>query len=1345
MKYLVQNGGMELVNKKDKKGKTVLHFACNRDNPNLQVVTYLVQTGGEELINKQDIDGYTALHTLMSRKPSFETINQLFNAGAMEFIKDKYGDLFKKCTDYRHRLLNDEYAIALKEGGRCPIRRGRVTFLGRGRAGKTSTLRAMRGEPFDGACKSTVGINVSDANVREIGMEITVNAVSEEAGASVWKKVDKDDQEKKRSVTTSVLKGIALTEEEIKRPPMISNQGNDADATNEEPRKDISPISILPPVVPSASSSTLKTDAIKPGTAASKSTEEEVATSDEYNVDDGDGNSLRITVWDYGGQDVFRSIQHLYMPRHGCYVLVFDLTHLLDETEKRAALDNLHFWIKSIEMHAVSKNDGSDSAPIVFVGTHYDDFKESPESAAKLTQIDKILVHEFGAYKSLQKSETELIKGREFLYNKDQKLCFWPVDNTVDNTISDDGNIQELRTILVRAIVEDPLKYLDELIPISWLDVIDELARLSKDGVPLLRLYSDDKDTASSVLGLLREKKAFDDIGTNHEDGDEIASQKQKKRAIAFLQFCHRIGVLVYFDAIPGLQDFCILDPQWLLDTITYVVRDFQLHRFRRDHNAMELNDGKDWESLLRNGILEAQLLRKLWLGEDDQSFGFLCKLMIKIGLFGYFTNTNENEQDQNSIRFLVPSIISSPFPLEGFSISFQSKVKEHLGEGSILIDSIIEFPDFLPTGFYDQVVARLVTDWSEGYGQKNPQLFPLGSLLYMCSDPFALVLKVKTCSIDVITTADTRSQILPHIKNTMNSINREIYRGRLQFNCPESAEAKDTYRNTKALIAIGSLFAIGTLDLYDKDNKARVQDSKGNDTLRKSFIRFDMEEGRASEISSLLLAINPDLEPDRLKWDFDVCQNTENFINEVLVDEFGIRKEIYQSGIVDVLEKCPKPLNSQKYLIGYFDEVNVNHASEEKNSIEKALAHGNLTGTFVDGLNDIFPEAVGTDEFKVLHLSMHGDESLNLANRIALNRDDVKGAARGSIECVFINACSCSAIATVLSDSSYGVRWVISWETDVNDEAAKNFAESFYHYLGNDTALTKDFEKAYNFALTELKKRGWITICPKDGPLLLSHQQTQQNTKLKAAGIPHLFASKTLNVGNLLSVEINSHARMKLKNGYSEVEIALHSLKQGSTDVASFTNFVISDVKDGVPLLTTFDETPVKIDPGIAKGTKVSLSKKLENGIMFKIDAMAVTHEGKAGTDAETKKVDRGDFKFNVELEFPEMKNALVETGAFVDLGIEIKTKNRIVAIANNLYVLGEGTLLHVPSQYYAFDEKSNNMQLQTMVEGYPKLIAEDDGKQIFTLRFSKSCRIFYDPTWRDTNHETTFGEFSP
>lgn len=111
----------------------------------------------------------------------FEIIDHLHST--FLFAETKYCAEFDQIVTIREKLLAKEMvdAIGDKEDGE-PIRRGRITILGQGRAGKTSTVKNLRQEPFEGALRSTPGVDVSDANVNSIGAEISNSQFVETAG-----------------------------------------------------------------------------------------------------------------------------------------------------------------------------------------------------------------------------------------------------------------------------------------------------------------------------------------------------------------------------------------------------------------------------------------------------------------------------------------------------------------------------------------------------------------------------------------------------------------------------------------------------------------------------------------------------------------------------------------------------------------------------------------------------------------------------------------------------------------------------------------------------------------------------------------------------------------------------------------------------------------------------------------------------------------------------------------------------------------------------------------------------------------------------------------------------------
>jgi len=135
------------------------------------------------------------------------------------------------------------------------------------------------------------------------------------------------------------------------------------------------------------------------------------------------------------------------------------------------------------------------------------------------------------------------------------------------------------------------------------------------------------------------------------------------------------------------------------------------------------------------------------------------------------------------------------------------------------------------------------------------------------------------------------------------------------------------------------------------------------------------------------------------------------------------------------------------------------------------------------------------------------------------------------------------------------------------------------------------------------------------------------------------------------------------------------------------------------------------------------------------KLDVMTYIfrNNGTVGTDTERWKVIFGDIKFNLFLSSWQWcgdqvncgngKN--VETGAFIDVGIEIKSKSdpKKQTGKNESFALGDGIDLQLSNRVMIDGVWAN------MPAGYP-LLEEKDGKSLFTFRFPKfTTNATYDP----------------
>ena len=905
-----------------------------------------------------------------------------------------------------------------------------------------------------------------------------------------------------------------------------------------------------------------------------------------------------------GGQKVFQVIQHIYMPRLGVYTLVFRISHLLGTRQERQdALHYIGFWLRSINTHAAAEqhssgHEGSEMtreqrcAPLVLVGTHLDKIKgEADGGASKLRKANDILVKEFAGkgIECFQANKGEIMLGREHLYNQEQDLCFFPVDNSDPR----DPNVAKLRGEIVGAMKNDALDYLNDPIPIVWLDVCDRLACVGADE-PLLTVSSpaaaaaeDSLDTTTSVITLMREAGALEGCQGNR--------QAERERARAMLQFMHKLGVVLYFDDVPGMENKVVLGPQWIIDNITYVIRDFQLHHFRRDENAMKLRDGKDWKDLLTRGIVSGPLLERLWVGKRE-NHAFLKRLMCKLGVFarlapaparGETLATSETaaaatykelksgdsasslkvkDEAAQAERFLCPCTITS---VETQTAPEAPDTSAYLGAG-VMKRQLFKFGYFLPNGFFDRVVTKLVDERSSA--SRCPHLWVNGAILYLESDEntesvLALVVDKSVCTIEARVRA-TNAAAFEHVEEVVREIRRVVYADRLTLeldDLPDDKNSAMTQDEAKLPDVLDSDPSLSEQsgeketkegDAHGMDAGGRGQNDVGGDESddddddddarkerRAGLVHFFQSAGcknNAEEYADAVLQDDDEHDVESLQillgceaLDSDpfkcakISKEDKEEFREQLAD-FGITQKSHQTKIIRRLEATPPPRELRPYLC--FGEEDADHVRKERKKVEKELEIAKLETTWFEmrEVSDV-QCALMDHNNQILHLAMRGSLGFSesaggasgtltavgpdmVADVIALGCKREDGKERGSIECVVLNSCRSEEIGTLLKERQ--VPFVVCWKTDANPDAARTFAVSFYRALASGKDK-RNYKAAFAHAKHVLKLRQWVVDEEAGGDpsdeeskkRLLAKQKSDENHKLKAAGVPLMIA----------------------------------------------------------------------------------------------------------------------------------------------------------------------------------------------------------------------------------------------
>lgn len=272
-------------------------------------------------------------------------------------------------------------------------------------------------------------------------------------------------------------------------------------------------------------------------------------------TEDEEETRVQLTIWDYGGQRVFYALHHLFLTEFGAYLLVFDMREVL--TKEDVAVEYLQFWLKSIALHAPQ-------SPIVLVGTYADEVHTRSE---------------YGRINEVLEDRVNIVDehNNQVVPNENNGLAFFPVDNRNNKGLRE---VQD--AVLVALTGKDFMTY---PVPLSWISCLERLLRSESRSADYMRL------SEVEVIA--------NDCGVQPQD------------VTLMLSFFHETGSLFYFHRCSDLRDIVILNPQWLVDALTCLIYDNEVHTTSVWEVRRSLRPD---EKLFRTrGVLSPRLRKAKW------------------------------------------------------------------------------------------------------------------------------------------------------------------------------------------------------------------------------------------------------------------------------------------------------------------------------------------------------------------------------------------------------------------------------------------------------------------------------------------------------------------------------------------------------------------------------------------------------------------------------------------------------------------------------------------------------------------------------------------------------------
>ncbi len=249
--------------------------------------------------------------------------------------------------------------------------------------------------------------------------------------------------------------------------------------------------------------------------------------------------ALRLSLWDFAGQDVFYSLHHLYLTRYCVYLVMFNMEWLSSsagDDVKKECLGFLRFWLNSILVHAVDPADQS-IAPIFLIRTHKDIVCD-PREHGLISKLMYDTFHSNPAWRNVvffKEGETET--GRSI-------LCFYPVDNKL--------GVKDTVICKVQQMIQDCVsseEYVKKLIPFEWMHVMDSLQAQGRKSVSL-----------GEVVRLAK------------TCGLPTTELPLEREVLLMLKFYNEMGVVMHHQE-PALRELVVLDPaEFLIVPATKVI-----------------------------------------------------------------------------------------------------------------------------------------------------------------------------------------------------------------------------------------------------------------------------------------------------------------------------------------------------------------------------------------------------------------------------------------------------------------------------------------------------------------------------------------------------------------------------------------------------------------------------------------------------------------------------------------------------------------------------------------------------------------------------------------------------
>jgi len=289
--------------------------------------------------------------------------------------------------------------------------------------------------------------------------------------------------------------------------------------------------------------------------------------------------------------------------------------------------------------------------------------------------------------------------------SKDGSVLF-PVDNTTAG-----GENEDPIAGVIRNKIEEIVEHKDIYeLPITWMLLELEIRQYCKKNKKLYVSFNECISLAAHCC--------------------LMSNPEEVKNA---LMYHHLLGVLLFFDEIPGLQDYVIIDHQWWFDKLSSIIS----FTFEEDVHCRN-----EVLKLKYKGILSNEILQKvMWKDDIKKEYFLLLLAHLKI-IAPFYT-----ENDHNNEYFI-------PYILPACTAQQQDEILQRYGalQGESLL---VQFQSgLLPRGLFCCLVVHLLQrpplGWKLHFTNRNDYHVFSNLINFSISNAFSLSLLDKISHLEV-------------------------------------------------------------------------------------------------------------------------------------------------------------------------------------------------------------------------------------------------------------------------------------------------------------------------------------------------------------------------------------------------------------------------------------------------------------------------------------------------------------------------------------------------------------------------------------------------------------------